>query len=166
MRLGAGVNAYILTAAVAASAAAFALAAWLLRASAKRALAALAGGVVGAAVNIAFDAVAYRQDWWRYTFTPDEVVPLAFYVPVALVFGASLGLVGWRIIRAYEWTGVAIFFGFFVGLGVIRDHVLAERSSLFQFGPGLTPHIADAIGYFALALAVQLTMRALVGKAQ
>lgn len=159
-------SAFLLFAASAASAAVFALAAWLLRASVKRTLAALAGGVVGAAVNIAFDAVAYRQDWWRYTFTSDDVAPLTYYLPVALLFGAAAGLVGWRIIRAFEWTGVVIFFGFFVGIGVIRDHVLAERSALFQFGPGLTPHVADAVGYFALALAVQLTMRGLIGKAQ
>jgi hypothetical protein len=141
----------------------FAVAAWLLRAGLKRAAAALAGGLIAAAINIAWDTIAWRLDWWRYTFTSDATAPLAMYIPVAFIFGATAGLIGWRMIRAWEWTGVAIFYSGYVGLGVLRDHVIAARGDVFVFGPGVTPHVIDAIGYFTLALSVQLTMQMLAG---
>lgn len=141
----------------------FLIAVWLLRASLKRAAGALAGGLIAAAINIAWDTIAWRLDWWRYTFTSDVIAPLSMYVPVAFVFGATAGLIGWRMMRAMEWVGVAVFYSTFVGLGVLRDHVLSVRGDIFVFGPGATPHVIDAIGYFTLAFSVQLTMQMLAG---
>lgn len=141
----------------------FGVAVWLTRAGMKRTAAALAGGLVAAAINIGWDALAFRMDWWRYVITTDAVAPLAMYIPVALVFGGAFGLIGWRIIRAIGWTGVAVFYSTFVGLGVLRDHVIAARGDVFVWGPGGTPHVVDAIGYFTLALSVQLTMQMLAG---
>jgi hypothetical protein len=141
----------------------FAVAVWLTRAGMKRAAAALTGGLIATAINIAWDTIAWRLDWWRYTFSDDAIAPLSMYIPVAFVFGAAAGLVGWRIIRAMGWVGVAVFYSFFVGLGVIRDHIVAVRGDVFVFGPGVTPHVIDAIGYLTIALAVQLTMQMLAG---
>jgi hypothetical protein len=142
----------------------FAAAAWFTRASTRRATAALVGGVVAALLNIGWDGVADRMDWWSYAFTSsDAITPLALYIPVAFVFGAAAGLVGWRMMRAMGWTGVAVFFSAFVGLGVIRDHVIAAQSDVFVFGPGGAPHVVDALGYLTLALAVQVVMLVMAG---
>lgn len=141
----------------------FAVSVRLTRAGSRRATAALAGGVVAAILTIGWDALADRMDWWRYTFTDDAVAPLALYIPVAFVFGAAAGLVGWRMMRAMGWTGVATFFAAFVGLGVLRDHVIASNTDAFVFGPGPEPHVIGALGYLSLALVVQLTMLVMAG---
>ena len=141
----------------------FAVTVWLTRAGPRRSTAALAGGVAAAIIDIAWDGLAARMDWWSYTFSSDAIATLALYVPVAFVYGGSFGLIGWRLIREVGWVGVALFFSMFVGLGVIRDHIIAVNGDTFLFGPGGAPHVVDALGYLALAFAVQLTMLLMAG---
>ena len=88
---------------------------------------------------------------------------LALALSVAFVFGGAAGLVGWRMMRAMGWTGVATFFAGFVGLGVLRDHLLAANTSLLVFGSGPMPQLMGALGYLSLALAVQVTMLVMAG---
>ncbi len=141
----------------------FTISVWLTRAGPRRATAALAGGVVAAILNIGWDVLAADMDWWSYNFTDDVIAPLGLYLPVAFVFGGAFGLIGWRMTRTFGWIGVALFFSAFVGLGVIRDHVLASQVGVFAFGPGIAPHVIDAVGYLTLALAVQATMLFMAG---
>jgi hypothetical protein len=129
----------------------------------KRASAALAGGVVAAIFSIGWDALATRMDWWGYATSGDSLAILALALSVAFVFGASAGLIGWRMMRAMGWTGVATFFAGYVGLGMLRDHLLATNTTLFVYGEGATPQIMGAIGYLSLALSVQVTMLILAG---
>lgn len=141
----------------------FAATVWLTRASVKRATAALIGGVAAAIFSIGLDAVASRMDWWRYTVDGDWLAALALAVSVAFVFGAAAGLIGWRMMRAMGWTGVATFFAGYVGLGMLRDLLLATNTTLFVFGEGAEPQVMAAIGYVSLALAVQATMLVMAG---
>jgi hypothetical protein len=112
---------------------------------------------------MAWDALANAEGWWGYAFSEDLLAALALAMSVAFVFGASAGLIGWRMMRAMGWSGVATFFAGFVGLGVLRDHVLATNTTLFVFGDGLVPQIMGALGYLALALTVQVTMLLMAG---
>jgi hypothetical protein len=136
----------------------FAATVWMTRAGGRRATGALAGGVTAAVLFVAWDALAAQQGWWSYAFSEDLLAALALAMSVAFVFGASAGLIGWRMMRAMGWTGVATFFAGFVGLGVLRDYVLAANTTLFLFGDGPVPQIMGAVGYLALALTVQTTM--------
>jgi hypothetical protein len=141
----------------------FAASVWLTRAGGKRATGALAGGVVAALFSIAWDALAGRMDWWSYGAHGDWLATLALALSVAFVFGASAGLIGWRMMRAMSWTGVATFFAGYVGLGMLRDHLLASNTLVFVFGPGPMPQVMGAVGYLSLALAVQVTMLIMAG---
>ena len=141
----------------------FAAAVWLTRAGPKRASAALAGGVVAALLNIGWDALAGRMDWWAYQVSDDLLATLALSISVAFVFGAAAGLVGWRMMRAMGWTGVATFFAGYVGLGMLRDHLLATNTALFDFGPGPMPQVMGGVGYLSLAMAVQVVMLIMAG---
>jgi hypothetical protein len=145
------------------SPAVFAVAVWLTRAGGKRASGALAGGVVAAVFHIGWDALARQQDWWTYSAANEMLETLALALLVTFVFGATAGLIGWRMMRAMGWTGVATFFAGFVGLGVLRDHVLATNTDLMSLGPGPMPALMGALGYLAVALTVQMTMLALAG---
>jgi len=141
----------------------FAAVVWLTRAGSRRAMGALAGGVVAALFNIAWDSLARQQDWWTYPDTNDVLATLALALSVAFVFGGAAGLIGWRMMRAMGWTGVATFFAGFVGLGVLRDHLLAANTTLLVFGAGPMPQLMGALGYLSLALAVQVTMLVMAG---
>ncbi len=145
------------------SPAVFAAVVWLTRAGSKRATAALAGGVVAAVFHIGWDTLAAQQGWWSYPSTDDVLATLALALSVAFVFGGAAGLISWRMMRSMGWSGVATFFAGFVGLGVLRDHLLATNTSLMLFGDGPMPQIMGAAGYLTLALAVQIAMLAMAG---
>lgn len=141
----------------------FAAVVWLTRAGSKRATGALAGGVIAALFNIVWDGLARQQGWWTYPDTNHMLATLALALSVAFVFGGAAGLVGWRMMRAMGWIGVATFFAGFVGLGVLRDHLLAANTSLMVFGSGPMPQLMGALGYLSLALAAQITMLLMAG---
>jgi len=145
-----------------ASPAVFAATAWLTLAGPKRTSAALAGGMAAAVVSIGWDMLAGRMDWWTYQ-SGDVLATLALSISIAFVFGATAGLVGWRMVRAMRLTGVATFFTGYVGFGMLRDHILAASSTLFAFGEGPAPQVMDAVAYFSLALVVQATMLVMAG---
>jgi hypothetical protein len=143
---------------------AFAIVAWLSRASGKRTTAALVGGLVAALFSLAWDALAARMGWWSYA-NDDVLAVLAVALSVAFVFGAAAGLIGWRMMRAIGRTGVAAFFAGYVGLGMLRDNLLATNTTvLFGFGDGPLPQVMGAVGYLSLALAVQVTMLIMAGR--
>jgi hypothetical protein len=145
------------------SPAVFAAAAWLARASGNRTKAALVGGLVATLFSLGWDALAARMQWWTYA-NHDVLAVLAVALSVAFVFGAAAGIGGWRMMRAFGWTGVAAFFAGFVGFGMLRDNLLATNTSvLFGFGEGPLPQVMSALGYLSLALAVQVTMLLMAG---
>lgn len=145
------------------SPAVFAVAVWLTRAGGKRASGALAGGVFAAVFNIGWDTLAGQQGWWTYSAANEMLETLALALSVTFVFGGVAGLVGWRMMRAMGWTGVATFFAGFVGLGVLRDHLLAANTDIMVFGEGPMPQLMGALGYLTLALAVQVAMLVMAG---
>lgn len=104
------------------------------------------------------------MEWWNYA-NDDVLAVLAVALSVAFVFGAAAGLIGWRMMRAIGWTGVAAYFAGFVGLGMLRDNLLATNTTvLFGFGEGPLPQVMSAAGYLTLALAVQVTMLIMAGR--
>lgn len=146
-----------------ASPAVFAAVVWMTRAGGKRAAAALAGGVVAAVLSIGWDSLAAHEAWWTYPATNDVLATLAIALSVAFVFGAAAGLVGWRMMRGMGWSGVATFFAGYVGLGVLRDYLLAAHTDLMVVGGDAMPALMGALGYLMVALAVQVTMLLMAG---
>lgn len=145
------------------AAALFALSALLSRAPPARIAAAAAGALVAGLLNMGWDFLAWRAGWWCYTIGKGVLAPLWMYAPAGLVFGGALGLIGWRAMRAYGHAGGAVFFVLFTALGVSRDSIYAARGTVFVFGDGWQPLVADACGYLSIAVTFQLLMFLLAG---
>jgi hypothetical protein len=123
----------------------------------------LAGCVTAAVFSVGWDALAVRMGWWSYPASGGLLSTMAVSITVAFLFGGAAGLAGWRMMRAMGWTGAITFFVAFVGVGLLRDHVLEINTNLFVIGPGLAPHIMGAVGYLSIALVVQITMLLMAG---
>ncbi len=141
----------------------FAAAAYFTRAGPRRIGAALIAGVCAAALNITWDLVAAPMGWWRYTAGAPDHAAWLMYAPVALWFGAGVGLIGWRVIRAWGAPGAIVFFALFTLFGYLRDRVYDARADIFHLGPGLSPHLADPLAWLSIAVLVQIVMPAVVG---
>lgn len=135
----------------------------LTRAGAKRTQAAIAGCFAAALFCLFWDALAVQMHWWSFPSSTDLTATLALSIFGAFVFGGTAGLIGWRIVRSGGWTGAATFVCAFVGVGLMRDHMLDANTQMFAFGAGPTGQIMAGVGYLMLALIVQITMLALAG---
>jgi hypothetical protein len=113
-----------------------------------------------------YDKIASQFGWWHYPSVTAATAPLAWYVAVALGYGAAFGLVGWRIIRRWETRGSLSFLLIFSMFGVGRDLVYSMTTQFIVFGPGPLPLLADLFAYGSSAVVVQLLMRWIVGSAQ
>jgi hypothetical protein len=131
---------------------------WLTRAGAKRAQAAIIGCLVAAVFSLCWDALAVQMHWWTFPSSSDLLATLALSISGVFLFGGTAGLIGWRMMRSGGWTGAATFISGFVGLGLLRDHLLDANTTLFDFGAGPIGQIMAGVGYLSLALIVQITM--------
>src|SRR5260370_26462450 len=94
----------------------------------RRLLAALLGGVAFGVLNVGWDTLAAPAGWWRYPSLSTPYAPPAFYVVAALVYGAGMDLVSWRIVRRLGPTGLATFLLVLSILGPIRDPIQAAAT--------------------------------------
>ena len=78
------------------------------RATTRRVLGALAGGVAVAVVGAGVEAFAHAQGWWRYTADDTPYGPVALYPALVMIF-AFLAMIGWVVTRRFGWRGVAVF---------------------------------------------------------
>src|SRR5512137_401824 len=86
----------------------FVLCAFFTRANGRRTAAALSGLVTFGVVQYTWDRIAAIAGWWSYPGyqTPTNMpMPFAIYLFSGLVC-AGFGLIGWRIIRRWEWKGL------------------------------------------------------------
>lgn len=142
----------------------FAVIAFLTRAPLRR-----VGGVLISSIPIIFlvmlyDKIAAQFGWWQYTSVTTGNAPLAWYIAGALFYGAALGLIGWRVIRRWGWSGLVVFVLVFAAFGVTRDYFYNTTTGLIRFGPGPIPLIADGFSYASSALLVQALMYWIVGR--
>jgi len=121
---------------------------------------ALVTGLVFAAGNLGWDLLAERAGWWSYPQLDTATAPLWLYAIAGLIFGAGVGLIGWRTIRRHGWRGAVAFLAAFTVVGVIRDCTVAHRyADVIRFGDGASPWIVDAMAWLSLAALVQATHR-------
>src|SRR5437016_6222952 len=98
------------------------------RATARRALAALAGGGVVAVAGFGVEVICQALGLWRYPSDDTGYGPLAMYPAIVLMF-ALLALIGWRIMRRFGWRGEAVFLVVIAVLGTVRDYKVAEQTT-------------------------------------
>jgi hypothetical protein len=143
----------------------FILAAYFTRATLVRTLAALSASSLLIPFFWILDAYAARQGWWYYPLTANVSAPWAWYIANALVYGAALGLVGWRIVRRWGRSGLLAFVVGFGLFGLVRDSIYAMATGFIEFGDGFLPRIIDFLAYALAALLVQALMGWVVGPA-
>jgi hypothetical protein len=136
------------------------------RATTRRVLGTLAGGVAVAVVGAGVEAFAHAQGWWRYTSDDTPYGPVALYPALVAVF-AFLALIGWIVTRRFGWRGVVVFLAVLAVAGALRDYLISGKlMGLIVFAPGILLAIIDGFlwaGLTALAIGV---MRLVSGPAR
>jgi hypothetical protein len=127
------------------------------RASARRVVGALIGGVAVALVGAGVEAFAHARAWWSYPSNDTPISPVGMYPALVVVF-AFLALIGWTVARRFGWRGTAVFLSTLAIVGTLRDNLVAAKLVHFiEFAPGVWLMIIDGLlwaGLTVLALAV------------
>jgi hypothetical protein len=135
------------------------------RATSRRVVGALAGGICVGAMALGMIALCEALGWWRIPFasTPYEVALLG----VGLVISCSpIYLVTWRIARRFGWRGLAVFLGVVTIIGPPRDYLIAANFPEWMvFSPGVAPILADAVAYAGIVVVGHAVMRLVAGPA-
>ena len=140
--------------------------AWFTRATGKRIVGALGGGVAVAVVGPAIECLAHARGWWRYPFVDTAYGPPLIY-PLVVVLFATFALVGWRVTRRFGWRGQALFLSAVTILGTLRDYrVAAWFPQFIEFGPGIGTVMVDAACWAGLMALAQIAMRFVAGPAR
>lgn len=142
----------------------FAIVAYFTRANWHRILGAMLACVPLALLVYFVDRLALRMGWWFYPALPNGPTPIAWCIAAALVFGGTMGLVGWRILRRYATPGFIIFALLLSLFGISRDLAWSHFGSVISFGPGFLPYLADYLAYLSAIIIFQLVMLIIVGK--
>ena len=127
------------------------------RATTRRVVGALTGGVAVALVGPGVEAFGHARGWWRYTADDTPIGPVAMYPLIVVVF-AFLALIGWIVSRRFGGRGLTVFLGALAVVGTLRDYFIAGKlMGLIVFAPGALLPIIDGFlwaGLTALAIAV------------
>lgn len=143
-----------------------ALTIYLTRASRRRTVGAMVGGLAVAVVGVGVETLAHTLGWWRYPGIVTPYGPLLLYPAVIFIF-ALIALVGWRIDRRFGWRGLAIFLAFLTIIATIRDYrVAAQLPEFFVFKPGINIVIVDATCWLFLSVLSLIAMRVTAGPAK
>jgi hypothetical protein len=145
----------------------FALIAYLTRATARRVVGALVGGLGFGVANALWDLIAYYTGWWHYPFASSPYAPWSLYLAAGLFYGGGTALIGWRVQRRFGLHGLLVFLALFTLYGSLRDFggAAATHNAYLIFGAGVVPVVADAASWFLDAALAQALMRLVAGPA-
>jgi hypothetical protein len=140
------------------------VAAWLTRATLRRIVGAMAGGMAAGLMCMAMIVLGATLRWWK--------VPL-LSTPGLLLLGLAVScspiyLVTWRIARRFGGRGLTVFTVVVTIIGAPRDYFIASKFPQWMvFSPGVAPIIADAVTYGAvIVLLGHAVMRLVAGPAR
>jgi hypothetical protein len=140
--------------------------AYLTRATRRRVIGALMGGLAVAVVGVGIEYAAHVRGWWRYPFVDTPYGPPLIYPAVVFMFTA-LALIGWRVTRRFGWRGQTVFLSAITIVGTLRDYrIAAWFPQLIVFTPGIGTVLADAACWAGLAVLTQAVMRCIAGPAR
>ena len=115
------------------------------RASVRRVLGALVGGVVVAVFGFGVELVCQALGQWHYPSDDTGRGPLLMYPSLALLW-ATLALIGWRVMRRYGWRGEAVFLASVALLGTLRDYFVAGQAlGAIVLAPGVTTVLVEIV---------------------
>jgi hypothetical protein len=135
------------------------------RATTRRTLGAIAGGVAVAVVGFGVEVVCQAFGFWRYPSDDSGHGPLLMY-PLLVLVWAVLSLIGWRVMRRFGWRGEAVFLAAVALQGTLRDYFEAgQMLGQIDFAPGLTTILVDVVCWVGLTALAQGVMRLISGPA-
>lgn len=137
--------------------------AYLTRATRRRVVGALIGGVAVGVGGVGIECLAHAREWWRYPFVETAYGPPLIYPVVVLLF-AALALIGWRVTRRFGWRGQAAFLSAVTVVGTLRDYRIAAWLPQFiVFAPGIGTVLVDAACWAGVLALAQIVMRFVAG---
>ena len=135
------------------------------RASVRRVLGALVGGVVVAVFGFGVELVCQALGQWHYPSDDTGRGPLLMYPSLALLW-ATLALIGWRVMRRYGWRGEAVFLASVALLGTLRDYFVAGQAlGAIVLAPGVTTVLVDIVCWGGQTAMAQALMWSVAGPA-
>ena len=135
------------------------------RATARRVVGALAGGVAAGLLGLGAIAVCEALGWWHVTFaTTLYSLPLFFLCLSSLT---PIYLITWRVARRFGWRGLAVVVSVAAIIGAPRDYLIAAKFPEWMvFAPGVAPILADAATYAGIVVLGHAVMRLIAGPAK
>jgi len=152
--VGAGVHLVYLCAAV-----------YFTRATARRVLGALVGGVAVAAVGYGVELACQALGLWYYPSDDTGRGPLLMYPSLAFLW-ATLALIGWRVVRRFGWRGEVVFLAAVALLGTLRDYFVAGQAlGVIVLAPGATTVLVEIVCWAGQTALTQALMWLVAGPA-
>jgi len=133
------------------------------RATLRRVVGALAGGVAVALMSLGMIALCEALGWWRIPFASTPFLTAMLGVGLAISC-APIYLITWRIARKFGGRGLAVFAAIVTVIGPPRDYLIAMKHPEWMvFSSGAAPIIADAVTYLGIVLLGHAVMRFVSG---
>jgi len=138
---------------------------YLVRATRRRFLGALAGGLSVAVIGVGVELLFQTLGFWHYPSIEQRYGPPLMY-PVVLLMWAAYSLIGWRVQRRFGSRGEVVFLAVLAIFGTLRDFtVAAVRPDVFVLSPGIATVLVDALLWSGLTALAQAVMRLVAGPA-
>jgi hypothetical protein len=139
--------------------------AYLTRATRRRFLGAVAGGVTVALVGVGIEVLFQTLGFWHYPSVDQRYGPVLMY-PVILLMWAGYSLIGWRVLRRFGFRGEALFLTVIGLLGTLRDFMVAWlMPDVIVFSPGVATVLIDFVLWSGLTALAQGVMWLVAGPA-
>jgi len=137
----------------------------LTRATARRIIGALAGGLAVGVAGLAIIALGERAKWWHQVLTWQLYFLALLLVDFALC--AFVFLITWRIARRFGSRGLAVAVVFAAVIGPPRDYWYMARFPEWGFyARGVVPVLAISASYVLLGILGHGVMRLVAGPAR
>jgi hypothetical protein len=138
---------------------------YLTRATRRRFLGALAGGLAVAVVGVGVEVLFQTLGFWHYPSVEQRYGPPLMY-PLILLMWAGYSLIGWRVMRRCGWRGEVVFLAAVTILGTLRDFVVAAlMPDVIAISPGIATALLDILLWSGLTALAQGVMQLIAGSA-
>jgi multidrug transporter EmrE-like cation transporter len=134
------------------------------RATARRVLGALVGGVAVAAVGYGVELACQALGLWYYPSDDTGRGPLLMYPSLAFLW-ATLALIGWRVVRRFGWRGEVVFLAAVALLGTLRDYFVGQALGGIVLAPGVTTVLVEIVCWAGQTALTQALMWLVAGPA-
>jgi hypothetical protein len=137
--------------------------AFFTRATVRRILGALAGGVVFGAFALGMVALGEKMAWWQMALTWKPYFLSLMEIDFAISC-AAIYLVTWRIARRFGWRGLAVVVVILTVIGPPRDRRAMQTFPEWgSYAPGIQTTLAIAAIYAAIVPLGHSMMRLIAG---